>query len=159
MRPRILLRFRTARSFPRFPLIAAAALLLGLSACSKAQIREERYPSGALKSQAAFLRLSGDTEVRHGLRVEWYPSGRKSSLETWVHGYLQGYSMRWHPNGRMESVEHFTDGVRDGQSKVWDEAGNLIACTAHDAGDCRQDLADAQSWQPPKAERPWWRFW
>jgi len=28
-----------------------------------------------------------------------------------------------------------------------------------DCAFCRQDLADAQSWQPPKPERPWWRFW
>lgn len=125
---------------PNTRAIAVAALLFGLSACSKTEISQERYPDGARKSQSAFIRLPHSAAVRHGIQLEWYPSGEKSSLETYVNGYLQGYSLRWHPNGRMKSVEHYTDGVRDGRSKSWDEAGNLIACSAPDECDASPGL-------------------
>ena len=28
-----------------------------------------------------------------------------------------------------------------------------------DCAFCRQDLADAQLWQPPQVKRTWWRLW
>lgn len=88
------------------------------------------------KSQAVFIRKSNDAYLRHGVQLEWHPSGEKASLVTYVNGYRQGYSFLWYDNGKLKSLEHYTDGIRDSQSKYWDENGNLIACFMGDAEDC-----------------------
>lgn len=134
--------------------ILAAACISAFAACSQTQIREERYQDGGRKSQTAYLRMSDDAMLRHGVQMAWYPTGEKESMETYVNGYRQGYSFRWHPNGKMKSIEHFTDGMRDGQAKFWDEAGNITACFTPDAQDCTIP-ADARASAPvnPPASR------
>ena len=156
MKPKPYPWFRSApRSVLRrfAPAAAAAILLFGLSACTDAQIREDHYRNGSKKSQSAFVRASDSSLLRHGVQLEWYPSGGKSSLETWVHGYRQGYAIRWHANGRLKSVEHYSDGLRDGQAKSWDEDGNLIACSTP-AGDCPREAADGGDGADRIASRP-----
>lgn len=133
---------------------AAALCVAALSACSQTQIREERYQDGIMKSQAVFVRRTGDALIRHGIQMAWYPTGGKESMETFVDGYRQGYAFRWHANGRMKSIEHYTDGMRDGQAKFWDEAGNVVACFTPDAADCMRASAADNAGASRFASRP-----
>lgn len=130
---------RTIRRRYLLPAAAAAALLIGISSCTGTQIREERYPDGSRKSQSAFLRKSDNASLRHGVQMEWHPSGEKAAMETYVNGYRQGYSFRWHGNGKLKSLEHYTDGIRDGESKHWGVDGTLVACFTRDAKDCLRE--------------------
>ncbi len=118
------------------PALAAFLLVSALCACSRIDVREERYADGAIKAESAYLLASGQAPLRHGLQMAWYPDGGKESLEVYVAGYRQGYSLRWHRNGKMKSLEHFTDGNRDGQARFWDEAGRIIAGSAPAGADC-----------------------
>ena len=134
----------TSRTFARrrFLLPAAAvALLIGFSSCTGTQIREERYGDGSRKSQASFARKSDNAYLRHGVQIEWHPSGKKAAMETYVNGYRQGYAFLWHDNGKLKSLVHYTDGIQDGQSKYWDGNGNLVACFSRDAEDCLLPVA------------------
>jgi len=114
--------------------ISALAILM-LAGCERIRIREQAYPDGTPRSREGFVIRLGDT-LPHGLRTSWYPDGQRESVEAYVDGYLQGYSLRWHPNGRLRSVEHFSDGERDGQAKYWDEDGSLVGCYDGKARDC-----------------------
>jgi antitoxin component YwqK of YwqJK toxin-antitoxin module len=108
--------------------------LVFITACSGDFVREERYGDGSLKTRSAFIRKSDGALLRHGVRMAWYPSGEKESMETYINGYRQGYSFRWHRNGKLKSLERYTGGIRDDKADILDEAGALAAIRNPDGG-------------------------
>jgi len=115
------------------PFFALAMLML--SGCERVRVRGQDYPDGKPKSREGFVILNGDT-LPHGLKTTWYPNGIRESVESYVDGFLQGYSLHWHPNGRLKAIERYAYGELNGQAKYWDEAGNLIGCSDEKSGDC-----------------------
>lgn len=123
-------------------------------ACSGTEVRETAYPDGVRKSRTVLLRGSGQSPVRHGVQISWYPDGGRESMESFVNGYRQGYAFRWHPDGKPESVEHFADGIRSGQAKYWDATGALVGCVNESGRDCLGDLAGGDASSQRIAARP-----
>lgn len=109
--------------------------ILFLCGCERVRVRGNAYSNGTPEASEGFVIRQGDT-LRQGLRITWYPDGRRESAESYVDGYLQGYVLHWYPNGRLKSVEHYAQGEGDGQAKFWDADGSLEACYDSHARDC-----------------------
>jgi antitoxin component YwqK of YwqJK toxin-antitoxin module len=52
------------------------------SACSRKELREEKYPNGALKSRGYVKQDAEKNYGRHGSWIFWYESGQKKQERT-----------------------------------------------------------------------------
>ncbi len=93
--------------------------------------REETYDNGTLRESITYSdgRIlkhinydeNGD---RHGHFVSYFSNGDPESVETWVHGVLEGE--RIHYSTGNKTVEHYVGGETSGAYEEWNRDGILI---------------------------------
>jgi antitoxin component YwqK of YwqJK toxin-antitoxin module len=109
---------------------AASALVLSVaifSACSRKELREEKYPNGALKSRGYVKQDAEKNYGRHGYWVFWYENGQKMQESIFRDGELEGPSTLWYENGQKKEESTFRNGKLKGPSTFWYENGRKEA--------------------------------
>lgn len=104
----------------------AAALVLSLavsSACSRKELREERYPSGALKSRGYVKQDPEKNYVRQGPWTFQYDNGQRQMEITYEDGKAEGPKTTWYESGQKQKEGTYKDGKLDGQFTFWHENG------------------------------------
>jgi antitoxin component YwqK of YwqJK toxin-antitoxin module len=119
---------------------AASALVLSVaifSACSRKELREEKYPNGALKSRGYVKQDAEKNYVLAGLWTYWYPNGQKEAegeyrdaKESGARGDTgilkdgrQGSWIFWYENGQKKEERTFKADKLEGPSTLWYENG------------------------------------
>jgi antitoxin component YwqK of YwqJK toxin-antitoxin module len=101
-----------------------------LSACSRKELREEKYPNGALKSRGYVKQDAEKNYGRHGSWIFWYENGQKKEESAFKDDKLEGRATFWYENGRKEPEGEYQDvkqsgkrgdtGIlKDGRQGVW----------------------------------------
>ena len=94
---------------------------------------EESYDNGTIRERIEYNVFS-DGEVlnritydengdRHGHFVSYFTTGNIKSVETWVHGALEGERITYSTG--IKTVEHYVDGETSGAYEEWNRAGIL----------------------------------
>jgi hypothetical protein len=88
------------------------------------------------------------TNFSNGLRVKWYPGGKKLSEATIVLGKMEGTFRRWYENGKLAEEIPMREGKIEGVGRSYYESGFLkTELTIHDGKEVK-----ANSW--PDGQQP-----
>lgn len=112
--------------FKMTPLLAFAFLL---SACSDDDIREEKYPSGKIRSRTPYVE-----NVKDGVETEFYESGNVKRKRTFVRGKEEGDASEFYESGRIKTETHYTKGAIDGTETRYYENGKIQSITLYKMG-------------------------
>lgn len=95
----------------------------GAASERKIEVKETRWPSGALAS-----RIEGYTDaegkfVRHGASAEWYESGQSKMEIHWKDGVQHGPRLTWFESGQIWGQGAYLNGLEDGTWTAWFPSG------------------------------------
>ena len=103
--------------------LAFVLSVASFSACSRKELREERYPNGALKSRGYMKQDAEKNYGRHGSWVFWYENGQKQQESTFKDDKLEGPATLWYENGQKMQQETYKDDKSEGPATFWYENG------------------------------------
>lgn len=81
------------------------------------------------------------SELRHGERVVWHPSGQIQLRARFSYGKPVGEARWWRANGQLATVGNYQDGKATGQWRWWHANGLLAARADYAGGTLVGDLA------------------
>jgi|GEM_PF-6752722 len=133
-------------------LYTAFGLFGSLAACSKHEIREQKYPTGQIEEQFSVMETDNGSFIKDGEYKKWYINGQMKIECSYVKDSLNGEYKEWYENGKKKSegakkmgkdigalatwyedgkksaeMNYTSDGVKDGTWNYWDKEGKLYA--------------------------------
>jgi antitoxin component YwqK of YwqJK toxin-antitoxin module len=114
--------------------LALVFLVATFSACSRKELREEKYASGALKSRGYVNQDAEKNYISTGLWVYWYENGQKKAEGTFKDGKLEGPYTSWYENGQKKAEANYKDGKLEGLVTLWYESGKKKSESTYNDG-------------------------
>jgi antitoxin component YwqK of YwqJK toxin-antitoxin module/predicted nucleic acid-binding Zn ribbon protein len=125
--------------------LVAVGLLKGIGTAT--ELREEKYPNGALKSRGHVRQDADKNYVLVGLWTYWFPNGQKEAEGEYVNGQEGGKRggtgilvdgrngpwTIWHSNGQKRQVSEYKNG-NEWVRTTWHENGQMEAQGRYEDG-------------------------
>jgi antitoxin component YwqK of YwqJK toxin-antitoxin module len=124
-------------SIPRHPelMIIKLCFLIAVlfQAASGAEVVEEKFPSGKLKSRHEMAPGRGGM-VNHGQSIEFYENGQEKMRLRYVKGILDGPAVEHHHNGQVKREVTYAAGVPHGLDVTYHANGQKASETTYRQG-------------------------
>lgn len=89
----------------------------------KVEVKETRWPSGALASRIEGYMDDEGGFVKHGVAAEWYENDRPKLEIHWRDGVQHGPRLTWYDSGQMWGQGAYINGREDGLWTAWSRSG------------------------------------
>jgi antitoxin component YwqK of YwqJK toxin-antitoxin module len=103
--------------------LAIVFSLAFFSACSRKELREEKYPSGAIKSRGYVKQDAEKNYISVGLWIYWYENGKKKQEQTYKDGKLEELTTLWYESGQKKEESTYKAGKLEGPYTAWYDNG------------------------------------
>ncbi len=85
----------------------------------KMEVKESRWPSGALASRIEGYIDEDGKFVKHGVAAEWYENDRPKMEIHWKDGVQHGPRRTWYESGQIWGEGTYVNGLEDGNWSAW----------------------------------------
>jgi len=89
----------------------------------KIEVKENRWPSGALASRIEGYVDEDGKFIKHGIAAEWYENDQPKMEIHWKDGVQHGPRLTWHENGQIWGKGAYVNGIEDGTWSAWMPSG------------------------------------
>ena len=94
----------------------------------------ERFKDGKVEWFVPMIKVNGKS-IKHGLALNYYPSGQIKIEREYVDGEVQGIERFYHPDGTIMHEIAFVNGLKDGAAVYYDKAGAVKRVVYYAKGD------------------------